>query len=146
MAWAATAYPDWLGSSTISSRRCRRRPGAGSTPTMRLLRHLRSAASSFLVSISLTSDRVGVITHQHGCLQPWLTCSMFRAGYFLDSTVEERVNDELEALAALKDGRVRSLMLRAQGVSAESMEHLGAILDRIRQLEGLDSHIDNEPE
>ena len=66
-------------------------------------------------------------------------------GYFFDSTVEARINDELEALVALKDSRIRSLILRAQGVSAESMEHLGAILDRIRQLEGLDSDINNEP-
>lgn len=61
-------------------------------------------------------------------------------GYFFDSSVEEQVNAELEALVALKDSRVKSLMLRAQGVSAESMEHLEAILDRIRQLEGLDDH------
>lgn len=66
-------------------------------------------------------------------------------GYFFDSTVQARVNVELEALAALRDNRAKSLMIRAQGVSAESMQHLGAILDRIRQLEGLDSDIDNEP-
>ena len=61
-------------------------------------------------------------------------------GYFFDTTMEDRINDELEALSALKDSRAKSLMLRAQGVSPESMEHLEAILERIRKIEGLDAN------
>ena len=61
-------------------------------------------------------------------------------GYFFDTTMEDRINTELDALTALKDSRAKSLMLRAQGVSPESMEHLEGILERIRQIEGLDSH------
>ena len=61
-------------------------------------------------------------------------------GYFFDTTLEDRINSELDALSALKDGRAKSLMLRAQGVSPESMEHLEAILERIRKIEGLDSN------
>ncbi len=61
-------------------------------------------------------------------------------GYFFDTTMEDRINAELEALTALKDSRAKSLMLRAQGVSPESMEHLEGILERIRQIEGLDGH------
>jgi transcriptional regulator with XRE-family HTH domain len=60
--------------------------------------------------------------------------------YFFDSTMEERINEELHALSALRDSRAKSLMLRAQGVSPQSMEHLEAILERIRQIEGLDGH------
>ena len=59
-------------------------------------------------------------------------------GYFFDTTMEDRINNELDALTALKDSRAKSLMLRAQGVSPESMEHLEGILERIRQIEGLD--------
>ena len=59
-------------------------------------------------------------------------------GYFFDSAMEERINAELDALSALKDSRAKSLMLRAQGVSPQSMEHLEAILEHIRQIEGLD--------
>lgn len=59
-------------------------------------------------------------------------------GYFFDGAVEDRINAELHALTALKDARAKSLMLRAQGVSAQSMDHLEGILDRIRQIEGLD--------
>ena len=61
-------------------------------------------------------------------------------GYFFDTTLEDRINSELDALSALKDSRAKSLMLRAQGVSPESMEHLEAILERIREIEGLDSN------
>ena len=59
-------------------------------------------------------------------------------GYFFDPTMENRINAELEALTALKDSRAKSLMLRAQGVSPESMDHLEGLLERIRQIEGLD--------
>lgn len=58
-------------------------------------------------------------------------------GYFFDTTMEDKINSELKLLAALNDSRAKSLMLRAQGVSPQSMEHLEAILDRIRQIEGL---------
>ena len=59
-------------------------------------------------------------------------------GYFFDPTMENRINSELDALSALKDSRAKTLMLRAQGVSPQSMEHLEGILERIRQIEGLD--------
>lgn len=58
-------------------------------------------------------------------------------GYFFDPTMEDRINDELEALAAVKDDRAKNLMLRARGVSPQSMDHLEGILERIRQIEGL---------
>lgn len=59
-------------------------------------------------------------------------------GYFFDPTMESEINSELEALSALRDSDVRSLMLRAQGISPQSMEHLKGILERIRDIEGLD--------
>jgi transcriptional regulator with XRE-family HTH domain len=59
-------------------------------------------------------------------------------GYFFDPTMENRINAELDALTALQDSRAKSLMLRAQGVSPESMDHLEGLLERIRQIEGLD--------
>jgi transcriptional regulator with XRE-family HTH domain len=61
-------------------------------------------------------------------------------GYFFDSTTEEQVNADLEALTAVKDPLAKNLMVRAQGVSQESKEQLAAMLERIRQIEGLDSH------
>src|SRR6478735_384399 len=59
-------------------------------------------------------------------------------GYFFDPTMEERINSELGALTALRDSEAKSLMLRAQGISPESMKHLKGILERIREIEGLD--------
>ena len=63
-------------------------------------------------------------------------------GYFFDPTMENRINAELDALTALKDSRAKGLMLRAQGVSPESMDHLEGLLERIRQIEGLDERDD----
>jgi transcriptional regulator with XRE-family HTH domain len=63
-------------------------------------------------------------------------------GHFFDSTLEDRINAEPEALTALRNERTKSLMLRARGVSPESMEHLDAILDRLRLIEGLDHDSD----
>ena len=61
-------------------------------------------------------------------------------GYFFDGTMERRINEELDALSAIRDSRARSLMLRAQGVSPKGLEHIEAILEQIRQIEGLDSN------
>ena len=63
--------------------------------------------------------------------------------YFFDSSTEEQVNAELEALSAVKDPLAKRLMVRAQGVSPESKEQLAAMLERIRQIEGLDSHAED---
>ncbi len=59
-------------------------------------------------------------------------------GYFFDPTMEDKLNAELGALAALRDSEARSLMLRAQGISPKGMEHLRGILELIREIEGLD--------
>ncbi len=59
-------------------------------------------------------------------------------GYFFDSDLEERITAELAALTAMKDERAKALMLRAHGLSSESMEHLEVIVDRLRRIERLD--------
>ncbi len=59
--------------------------------------------------------------------------------YFSDPDVEARVSAELSTLAALHDSGVKALLTRAHGVSPQNMAHLGAILDQIRQMEGLDA-------
>lgn len=59
--------------------------------------------------------------------------------YFSDPEVEARVSAELSTLAALQDSGVKALLTRAHGVSPQNMAHLGAILDQIRQMEGLDA-------
>ena len=59
-------------------------------------------------------------------------------GYFFDTTLENEVNAELDALIALRSSGAKSLIFRAQGVSPDGIEHLEAILESIRKIEGLD--------
>jgi len=54
-------------------------------------------------------------------------------GYFFDSAVEERVNDELATLMALHDTRVKGLMLRAQGLNRQNFQKLERVLEEIRR-------------
>lgn len=61
-------------------------------------------------------------------------------GYFFDPTLEQEVNSELAALSAFKDSRAKDLMVRAQGLSSSSMDHLEGMLNWVRQLEGLDDN------
>ena len=62
--------------------------------------------------------------------------------YFSDPEVEAQIAAELSDLASLRDSGVKSLLMRTHGVSPRNMEHLGAILDKIRKLEGLDEGTD----
>ena len=60
-------------------------------------------------------------------------------GYFFDPTMEDKINSELGGTRPrCRDSEAKSLMLRAQGISPQSMEHLKGILERIREIEGLD--------
>ena len=58
--------------------------------------------------------------------------------YFFDSTVEARVNENLEELSAIRDSRVKALMRKAEGVSADSLNCVVALLEHLRKLERLD--------
>lgn len=60
-------------------------------------------------------------------------------GYFFDTAMEDRINADLDALSAIQDPRAKRLMVRAQGLSPDSMDHLEAILESIRKIEGLDA-------
>lgn len=60
-------------------------------------------------------------------------------GYFSDEDVERQVAEQMATLASLRDSGVRSLLMRTQGVSPENVQHLGAILEQIRRMEGLDA-------
>jgi len=58
--------------------------------------------------------------------------------YFFDEEREREVNQQLATLVAMRDTRVRNLMMRAHGVSQESLGQIEGILDQIRRLEGLE--------
>ena len=57
--------------------------------------------------------------------------------YFFDSAEAERIDAELALLAALRDGPVRQIAMRANGLSAKSLEAITEMVDRVRELEGL---------
>jgi transcriptional regulator with XRE-family HTH domain len=59
------------------------------------------------------------------------------AAYFFDEATTEQVEAELALLAAMKDTRIRDLALRADGLSAESLDTIREMVSRVRELEGL---------
>ena len=57
--------------------------------------------------------------------------------YFFDDTVTQSVATEIKTIAALRDLDVERVALRAVGLSTRSLDSLVDIIDRIRELEGL---------
>jgi transcriptional regulator with XRE-family HTH domain len=60
--------------------------------------------------------------------------------YFSDEEIFQRTDDELQVLALMRDSGIRSLAFRAAGVSEESLAMVAALLDKVRQAEGLPEH------
>ena len=58
--------------------------------------------------------------------------------YFFDEDDADRIDAELEMLAAMRDTSVRQIALRASGLSAESLDAIAEMIELVRQLEGLD--------
>jgi transcriptional regulator with XRE-family HTH domain len=58
--------------------------------------------------------------------------------YFFDEDEAERIDAELDLLAALRDASVRQVALRASGLSAQTLRAITEMIDRARQLDGLD--------
>ncbi|ONI88786.1 hypothetical protein ALI22I_17535 [Saccharothrix sp. ALI-22-I] len=57
--------------------------------------------------------------------------------YFFDDAEAERIDAELALLTALRDAPVRQIALRANGLSAKSLQAIAEMVDRVRELEGL---------
>ena len=57
--------------------------------------------------------------------------------YFLDETEAERIEQQLDLLAAFRDGDVRRLAARARGLSPASLTGLLQMVDAARAIEGL---------
>ncbi len=58
--------------------------------------------------------------------------------YFFDDETAARVNAELDVLVALRDASVRDIALRATGLSSRSLATIREVVERVRQLEGLE--------
>ena len=60
--------------------------------------------------------------------------------YFFDDDAAEVVDAQLSLLAAMRDASVRSVALRAAGLSVESLAAVQVMIDHARRLEGLESN------
>ncbi|WP_234341797.1 hypothetical protein [Streptomyces sp. NRRL S-646] len=58
--------------------------------------------------------------------------------YFINDEVSRRVNAQLALAVALRDARVRSLALRAEGLSSASLDALLTIVNEARRVENLE--------
>jgi transcriptional regulator with XRE-family HTH domain len=59
--------------------------------------------------------------------------------YFFDDDAAEVVDAQLSLLAAMRDASVRSVALRAAGLSVESLAAIQVVIDHARRLEGLEA-------
>ncbi len=59
--------------------------------------------------------------------------------YFFDDDAAEVVDAQLSLLAAMRDASVRSVALRAAGLSVESLAAVRVVIDHARRLEGLEA-------
>jgi transcriptional regulator with XRE-family HTH domain len=57
--------------------------------------------------------------------------------YFTDEATAEEASRQLEVLAALRDDAVRTVALRAAGLSESSLAAVRAVIENARRLEGL---------
>ncbi len=57
--------------------------------------------------------------------------------YFFDEAASAQISAELELLAALRDNDIRSVALRASGLSADSLGAIRGMIEHARALEGL---------
>lgn len=64
--------------------------------------------------------------------------------YFTDYDTAREIDESLEALVAIRDAGVEQVMLRAHGVSSESLSSVLTLLDQIRRFEGLDTPDEQE--
>jgi transcriptional regulator with XRE-family HTH domain len=68
------------------------------------------------------------------------------AAYFFDDDAATRIEAELASLVALRDAGVRSVALRAAGLSPRSLAAIRTIIDSAREVEGLQRWPENSSE
>ena len=58
--------------------------------------------------------------------------------YFFDEAAADRIDAELDLLASMRDAEVRHVALRASGLSTQTLKAITDMIERARQLEGLE--------
>jgi len=64
--------------------------------------------------------------------------------YFFDDAAAERIDAQLGVLAAMRDSHVRSVAMRAAGLSPDTLGAIASIIDGARRLEGLPKQTNGE--
>jgi transcriptional regulator with XRE-family HTH domain len=59
--------------------------------------------------------------------------------YFFDDAQSRAIAEELQLLRALADTGVKRIAARLGGLSSDSLRNLASIVERIREIEGLDA-------
>lgn len=67
------------------------------------------------------------------------------AAYFLDPEEEQRINQHLDVLAAMRDANVRNIALRAHGLGERELAALSAMVTSLREARGLKDSDDKPP-
>jgi transcriptional regulator with XRE-family HTH domain len=57
--------------------------------------------------------------------------------YFLDEETRERIDAQLDLLAAMRDSQVSRIALRSFGLSPESLQAIAGVIENARRREGL---------
>jgi transcriptional regulator with XRE-family HTH domain len=57
--------------------------------------------------------------------------------YFFDDDAAARIDSQLGVLAAMRDAQVRSVAVRAAGLSPDSLGAIASVINNARRLEGL---------
>ena len=64
--------------------------------------------------------------------------------YFFDEEAAKQIDEELKLLMALRDASVKSIALRAVGLSEVSLDAVRSILDQARTIEGLQPEVEGD--
>ena len=107
----------------------------------RLAARIRQLRPGFSVTgTAIWNVRTGVTTRPSWQLMEGMAKAFGVApGFFSDDVAIRDLERQLAALDVLKDARVWSLAQRALGVSPESLGAVGEVLERYRDLEGLNA-------
>lgn len=64
--------------------------------------------------------------------------------YFFDDEASEKIEAEMDVVAAMRDGEVRQVAARVNGLSSKSLAGLLRMIDALRDIEGLGNTTPND--
>jgi transcriptional regulator with XRE-family HTH domain len=115
-------------------------PGRGPYTLREVAEAINQTAGTKLISVAYLSQlRRGQRTEpSHSRLAAIATFFGVDVRYFSDDQAAQRTDEQLDMLAVMRDSGVRSVALRAAGLSETSLQAVRAVIENARRLEGLD--------